>query len=446
MKSFAEVFDKVLEFVHEKVKCGELTAVAYDMWISSMKPDRLEGTKAYFFVQSEFQKGIILQNYEKLPKEAFLNVMGFEVDIEINPKEAANETDIEAVSKAKELEGSFDSGIYEYTFETFIVGSSNEFAHAACMAVTRNPGKEYNPLFLYSPPGMGKTHLLSAVQYSLKKSDPSMNIIYVTGEAFTNDIINAIRDKSTSEFRRKYRSADVLMVDDIQFISGKESTQEEFFHTFNELHTQGKQIILTSDRPPKDIKTIEDRIRTRFEWGLIADISAPEYETRVAITRRKAELLGLTLSDEVVDCIASKLKKDIRELEGCVKKLKASQMLLGTPPTLTQTQNAIREIISEESSEPVGAERIIAEVAGVYGVTTDDIRSSKRSAQISSARKVAAYVIRELTELSMQNIGEELGGKNHSTVSFYIDNVGEMMEEDSRFKETVEDIITAASK
>ena len=372
--------------------------------------------------------------------------MGFEVDIEINPKEAANETDIEAVSKAKELEGSFDSGIYEYTFETFIVGSSNEFAHAACMAVTRNPGKEYNPLFLYSPPGMGKTHLLSAVQYSLKKSDPSMNIIYVTGEAFTNDIINAIRDKSTSEFRRKYRSADVLMVDDIQFISGKESTQEEFFHTFNELHTQGKQIILTSDRPPKDIKTIEDRIRTRFEWGLIADISAPEYETRVAITRRKAELLGLTLSDEVVDCIASKLKKDIRELEGCVKKLKASQMLLGTPPTLTQTQNAIREIISEESSEPVGAERIIAEVAGVYGVTTDDIRSSKRSAQISSARKVAAYVIRELTELSMQNIGEELGGKNHSTVSFYIDNVGEMMEEDSRFKETVEDIITAASK
>lgn len=444
MKSFEEVFDKALNFVHEKVKSGDLTAVAYDMWISSMKPDRLEGAKAYFLVQSEFQRGIILQNYEKLLKEAFLNVIGFEVEIIITPEEAKAEP--EAVTqRQQELDKALDSGIYEYTFETFIVGSSNEFAHAACMAVTRNPGKEYNPLFLYSPPGMGKTHLLSAVQHSLKKSDPSLNIIYVTGEAFTNDIISAIRDKSTQDFRRKYRSADVLMVDDIQFISGKESTQEEFFHTFNELHTQGKQIILTSDRPPKDIKTIEDRIRTRFEWGLIADISAPEYETRVAITRRKAELLGLTLSDEVVDCIASKLKKDIRELEGCVKKLKASQMLLGTPPTLTQTQNAIREIISEESSEPVGAERIISEVAGVYGVTTDDIRSSKRSAQISSARKVAAYVIRELTQLSMQNIGEELGGKNHSTVSFYIDNVGEMMEEDNRFRETVEDIIAAAS-
>ncbi len=445
MKSFAEVFDKALDFVHEKVKSGELTAVAYDMWISSMKPDRLEGNTAYFKVQSEFQKGIILQNYGKLLEEAFLNVMGFEVKIEITPEEVSCEDDNAARNadpgKREEPEKTFDGGMYEYTFETFIVGSSNEFAHAACMAVTKNPGKEYNPLFLYSPPGMGKTHLLSAVQYSLKKSDPSLNIIYVTGEAFTNDIINAIRDKSTSDFRRKYRSADVLMVDDIQFISGKESTQEEFFHTFNELHTQGKQIILTSDRPPKDIKTIEDRIRTRFEWGLIADISAPEYETRVAITRRKAELLNLTLSDEVVDCIASKLKKDIRELEGCVKKLKASQMLLGAPPTLTQTQNAIREILSEESSEPVNAEQIISEVAGVYGVTTDDIRSSKRSAQISGARKVAAFAIRELTQLSMQNIGEELGGKNHSTVSFYIDNVGEMMEEDGRFKETVEDII-----
>ncbi|MCM1577277.1 MAG: chromosomal replication initiator protein DnaA [Ruminococcus sp.] len=450
MKSFAEVFDKALGFVNDKVKSGELTAVAYDMWISSMKPDRLEGNTAYFKVQSEFQKGIILQNYEKLLEEAFLNVMGFGVKIDITPEEkeegedgGEKETESRASETASGTSASkvLDSGMYEYTFETFIVGSSNEFAHAACMAVTKNPGKEYNPLFLYSPPGMGKTHLLSAVQYSLKKSDPSLNIIYVTGEAFTNDIINAIRDKNTPEFRRKYRSADVLMVDDIQFISGKESTQEEFFHTFNELHTQGKQIILTSDRPPKDIKTIEDRIRTRFEWGLIADISAPEYETRVAITKRKAELLNLTLTDEVVDCIASKLKRDIRELEGCVKKLKASQMLLGTPPTLTQTQNAIREILSEESSEPVGAEQIIAEVAGVYGVTTDDIRSSKRSAQISGARKAAAYVIRELTQLSMQSIGEELGGKNHSTVSFYIDDVGKMMEEDSRFRETVEDIV-----
>ena len=230
-------------------------------------------------------------------------------------------------------------------------------------------------------------------------------------------------------------------MDDIQFISGKESTQEEFFHTFNELHSQGKQIILTSDRPPKDIKTLEERIRTRFEWGLIADITPPDFETRVAIIRRKADLLNLTLTDDVVETIATRLKADIRQLEGCVKKLKASQHLMGTPPTMTQAMNAIREILSDDTIAPVTVDRIIGEVAGIYGVTSDDIRSMKRSSQISTARKVAAYVIKEMTQLSLQNIGAELGGKNHSTVSFYIDSISEAVATDSGTKETIEDII-----
>lgn len=441
MKSFAEVFDKVLEYIHQKVLNDELTTVAYDMWICSMQPIKLDGNVAYFNVQSAFQKGIILKNYEKLLKEAFLNVMGFEVEIEIIPAELSDENDSKPIKDREELEITFSNAEYDYTFDTFIVGRSNEFAHAACIAVSKNRGGAYNPLFIHGPSGLGKTHLLSAISNAIKASEPETNIVYVTGEVFTNELITAIKEKDTLSFKKKYRSADVLLVDDIQFISGKESTQEEFFHTFNELHSQGRQIVLTSDRPPKDIKTLEERIRTRFEWGLIADITTPDFETRVAIIKRKADLLNLTLSDDVVDCIATRLKSNIRQLEGCVKKLKACQHLVGTPPTMTQAQNAIREILSDDTPEPVTIDRIINEVASVYGVTGDDIRSMKRSSQISTARKVAAYVIKEMTQLSLQNIGAELGGKNHSTVSFYIDSIGESMETDSRIKETIEDII-----
>ncbi len=441
MKSFAEVFEKVLEYIHGKVLNEELTTVAYDMWICSMQPVKLDGNVACFNVQSAFQKGIILKNYEKLLKEAFLHVMGFEIEIEITPAELSDENDTKPIKDREELEITFSNAEYDYTFDTFIVGRSNEFAHAACVAVSKNRGGAYNPLFIHGPSGLGKTHLLTAVSNAIKTAEPSANIVYVTGEVFTNELINAIREKDTLSFKKKYRSADVLLVDDIQFISGKESTQEEFFHTFNELHSQGRQIILTSDRPPKDIKTLEERIRTRFEWGLIADITTPDFETRVAIIRRKADLLNLSLSDDVVDCIATRLKADIRQLEGCVKKLKACQHLVGTPPTMTQAQNAIREILSDDTPAPVTIERIISEVASVYGVSSDDIRSMKRSSQISTARKVAAYVIKEMTQLSLQNIGAELGGKNHSTVSFYIDSISESMSTDSRIKETIEDII-----
>lgn len=441
MKTFSEVFDKVLEYIHQKVVNEELTPVAYDMWICSMQPEKLDGNVACFTVQSDFQKGIILKNYEKLLKEAFLNVMGFEVEIEITPAEHIDKNNDKPIKDREELEKVISNAEYDYTFDTFIVGRSNEFAHAACIAVSKNRGGAYNPLFIHGPSGLGKTHLLTAIKNAIEASEPEANIVYVTGEVFTNELINAIREKDTLPFRKKYRSADVLLVDDIHFISGKESTQEEFFHTFNELHTQGKQIVLTSDRPPKDIKTLEERIRTRFEWGLIADITTPDFETRMAIIRRKADLLELTLSDDVVECIATRLKTNIRQLEGCVKKLKASQHLVGTPPTMTQALNAIREILSDDSPAPVTVDRIISEVASIYNVTSDDIRSMKRSSQISTARKVAAYVIKEMTQLSLQSIGAELGGKNHSTVSFYIDSIVESMTTDQRTKETIDDII-----
>ena len=437
MNSFAEVFDKALEYIHQMVRDNKLSQVAYETWITKMTPVKLEGNTAYLSVQSEFQKSIS-KNYESHLKEAFLNVLGFDVEINI-----IVEKDSEAVSDRSEesLKQTLSNSEYDYTFDTFIVGRSNEFAHAACVAVAQRRGSAYNPLFIHGPSGLGKTHLLTAIQNSIRASDPTTNIVYVTGEVFTHELITAIQKNDTLPFRNKYRNADILLVDDVHFISGKESTQEEFFHTFNELHQQGKQIVLTSDRPPKDIKTLEERIRTRFEWGLIADITTPDFETRVAIIRRKADLLNLDLSDDVIECIANRLKSNIRQLEGCVNKLKAAQHLVGTPPTMQQALNAIREILSDDQPEPVTIERIINNVASVYNVTPDEIRSSKRTSSISNARQVAAYIIKDMTELSLKEVGAELGGRDHSTVTFYIKTINDQMRNDPKVKETIEDII-----
>ena len=443
MKSFVEVFDKVKEYCAKKVEAGKLTDVAYRLWILNLKPVKLDGNEAVFNVQSEFQKDVILKNYEKILKEAFMEVLGFEVELKIIPEENEDEDDNSPVEKKKELEQSFSNAEYDYTFDTFIVGHSNEFAHAASIAVAKNPGSAYNPLFIHGSSGLGKTHLLSAISNQIKADRPDTNIIYVTGETFTNELINAIQQKKdTSQFHQKYRSADVLLVDDVQFIAGKDSTQEEFFHTFNELHKIGKQIVLTSDRPPKDIKTLEDRIRTRFEWGLIADISLPDFETRVAIVRRKAELLDLKIPDDVSEYIANHLKTNIRQLEGCVKKLKASKHLVGTPPSIAQAENAIREILSDDSPAPITFERILNEVASVYGISPEEILSKKRNKIISLARKVSCYIIKEITMMSYMAIGLEMGGRDHSTIMYYHDDITAAMAKDPRLKETIEDIIS----
>lgn len=442
MKSFVEVFDKVQEYCLRKVEKGELTDVAFRLWIKSLTPVKLDGNTACFNVQSDFQRDVILKNHEKLLKEAFAETLGFDVEIRIDILDTEDEADNDPVEKRKELEQSFSNAEYDYTFDTFIVGHSNEFAYAASTAVAKNPGSAYNPLFIHGPSGLGKTHLLTAISNEIKSRDPDTNIIYVTGEAFTNELINAIQQKKdTSQFHQKYRSADVLLVDDVQFIAGKDSTQEEFFHTFNELHKIGKQIVLTSDRPPKDIKTLEDRIRTRFEWGLIADISTPDFETRVAIVRRKAELLDLKIPDDVSEYIANHLKSNIRQLEGCVKKLKASKHLVGTPPSIAQAQSAIREILSDDKPAPITFDRILNEVANVYNVTSDDILSNKRSARISLARKISSYIIKETTSMSYKSIGLDMGGRDHSTIMYYCDDIKEMIQKDSQLKETIEDII-----
>ena len=424
MNSFEDLFNCVVDYCKE---VGGIGDVALKLWIKNLKPVNLEGNKAVFMVDSDFQRGVVLSNYEQLLKNGFKETLGFDVEIEIRIPDDDNKisspVDLDSLDeKQQELEKSYEYAKYDYTFDTFIVGSSNEFAYAACTAVAKGGGMVYNPLFIYGPSGLGKTHLITATANEMKRNNDKLKIVYVTGETFASEIINAIHTKSTAAFHDKYRSADVLLVDDIQFIAGKDSTQEEFFHTFNALYQDGKQIVLTSDRPPKAIKTLEDRIRSRFESGLIADISTPDFETRMAIIKRKAELLELKIPDDVAQFIANKIKTNIRQLEGAVKKLKALNHYAGSLPTISMAQSVIRDILNDDQPLPITVEKIIAEVANVYGVTPEDIRSTKRSSQISIARKVAVYVVREITQMPLASIGTEFGGRDHSTIVYAVNN------------------------
>jgi chromosomal replication initiator protein len=443
MNSFSEIFKCVLDVFAAMVEEKEMTPTAFDLWLKTMSPVSFDGAKVVLSAETEMTADIVRKNYLPRIESAFETVLGFPVEVLITHRDdiPPEEEEDPRIKKA-ELESTYKKAEYEYTFDTFIVGSSNKFAYAAAVAVANDPGDVYNPLFIHGPSGLGKTHLLTAIHNHLQINDPGRNIIYVTGEAFANELITAIQQKrNTSFFHEKYRNADVLLVDDVQFIAGKESTQEEFFHTFNELHKDGKQIVLTSDRPPKDIKTLEDRIKTRFEWGLIADISIPDYETRFAIIKRKAELLDLRLDDSIAEVIAVSLNANIRQLEGCVKKLKAIEHLVGTPPILSQAQAAIREVLTDDSEAPITVKKIMKEVSAVYGVNEDDIISDKRSQSVSNARKVCCYIIKEMTPLSFKNIGLEIGQRDHSTIIYYVDNVKQKMAEDRVTRETINDII-----
>ncbi|MDR0946811.1 MAG: chromosomal replication initiator protein DnaA [Ruminococcus sp.] len=451
MKSFTEVWEEALSYIQfHNIEHGEMPKTAYNVWILPIEPIELDLNRAVLGVDSEFQANITRRNYTGVLTAAISNVIGFPVEVEIIstalPVVSANDlTNDDALPEEKkvELNKTFKKAEYEYTFDTFIVGKSNQFAYAASVAVANEPGAVYNPLFIHGPSGLGKTHLLSAIAHQLEKTDSSLKVIYITGEAFTNELIDAIQHgRDTSDFHRKYRSTDVLLVDDVQFIAGKESTQEEFFHTFNELYKQKKQIVLTSDRPPKEIKTLEDRIRTRFESGILADISLPDYETRVAIIRRKAELLNLNIPDGITELIAMSLKGSIRQLEGCIKKLKAIEHLVGTPPQFNQAQNAIKEVLTDEAPPtPVTLAKILSEISRIYGISQEEILSNKRAANISIARKVACYIIKEVTPLSFKAIGVEIGNRDHSTVMYYYEDIKQKIGEDSHIQEVVKDIM-----
>lgn len=439
MESFMQVFNLV------KATCQEsISDVAFNLWIAPLEPVKLENDTAYLFIKSEFQKNIIIDKYLLLLTTAFNQVLGFDVNIEILTEDSENQKEIRLPLELDDktiTDGTMLNGEYEYTFDTFIVGSSNNFAVAACKAVASKQSGTYNPLFIYGPSGLGKTHLLMAIRHEIHKKTPDTNIIYVNGETFTNEFITSIENETTNQFHNKYRSADILLVDDIQFVAGKERTQEEFFHTFNELHRTGRQIVLASDRPPKDIKTLEERLRTRFESGLITDITTPDFETRIAIIRRKAELLDIEIPEEVAEFIATRLKNNIRQLEGAVKKIKAYKLLAGSNPSITVAQHVIKDILTDSQPVPLTINRIIEEVARTYGVSAEDIEGSTRTSPISNARKVAIYVVREITRLPLQEIGTKFNNRDHSTIVYALKDVEKSMKRDPHYKGVIEDII-----
>ncbi len=432
MESLKEMWALVCE--HLKASCGE---VIYDIWFKPIEIISFDGAKAVLSA-SEFMRKIIEQKFANELKNAFNAVMGFDVEVELVDPSAtapapAPAADRSAVASSLSIE--------KNTFETFVVGSSNRFAHAAAQAVAATPGAAYNPLFIYGNSGLGKTHLLCAISNEVKAKNPDADIIFTRGEDFVNLIVDGIKKKTMNEIHDKYRNCDVLLVDDIQFIAGKESTQEEFFHTFNALTQDGKQIVLTSDRTPKEIELLEERLRNRFEWGLIADIQPPDIETRMAIIQRKADTLGLELPADVIQYVAEKIKTNIRQLEGVVKKINALVNIEGSAINIAMAQVAIKDIMND--SRPVSSvvNAIISETARTFGVPQSDIISTKRDSKTAKARQIAIYIAREITDLTQEEISMYFGNRDRTTILHSIKTVSDNSERDSALKKTIDKII-----
>lgn len=425
-------FDEIWALVKEEIRCS-VAEVAYNVWLSPLEFVSFKNDTVYLSI-SDFKKKIIVDKFSLVVNTAFENVLGFPVTVEYVVPGDLIKNDTEGDGKKSDPD-------YDYTFENFITGPSNKFAHAAAINVAANPGKAYNPLFIYGHSGLGKTHLLMAIMNEIKQNNPNADIIYTSGELFTNELVYYIGNHNTYAFHEKYRKCDVLLVDDIQFIARAETTQEEFFHTFNALTSNDKQVVLTSDRPPREMMTLEERLRTRFEMGLIADIQPPTLETRMAIVKKKSDDLSLDLGDDVIKFIADNIKKNIRQLEGAVKKIKAYQDMEGSKPTIGVAKKAISDIINDNQPLPVTVENIIGEVSRTFDVTPADIRSDKRSSNISLARQVAIYIVDQVTGLSLKAIGNEFGNKHHSTIIYALKEIKNKLEKDIALKATVDDII-----
>ena len=435
MDSFKDVLEAAQAYCKEN-----LAEATYNLYIDGLEPISFEDSRyVTLSVRNDFICKIIKDRYLELLKNAFKEVLGFDVEITlVVPTTLPHEV---VIARQYDSDPKSPQGNYEFTFENFIKGPSNQFAFAAAQAVAANPSGAYNPLFIHGGSGLGKTHLLNAIKTEIQKNNPDFVIMYVSCEQFTTELIAAIRSGSTESFRMKYREADLLLVDDIQFIAGKESTQEEFFHTFNTLHEAGKQIVIASDRPAKEIKSLEERLRTRFESGLTADVQPPDFETRVAIVKRKAELLNLKLPQDVAEFIANHVKNNIRQLEGTVKKLNAYYMLEGIQPVISVAQTAIKDILNETQPVPVTIEKIIGEVSRTFNVSAADIRGTKRNASVANARRVAIHILREVTGMSMEEIGREFSGRDHSTIVYSLKTMEKELNNDPHLRETVDDII-----
>ncbi|MBQ2829154.1 MAG: chromosomal replication initiator protein DnaA [Clostridia bacterium] len=433
MDSFKALFDEVKKEIQKN-----LSEAVYNVWFEELEFVSFDGETVILSI-GEFKRKIIEQKFMQLLKDSFVKVAGFDVEI------GFSDNNLKATPKKAEPSPADSADDKESTFDNFVVGPSNKFAHAAALAVSVNPGavNEYNPLFIYGNSGLGKTHLLHSIENELRKSNPEMNILSTHGEAITNELIDCIQKGRMNEFHAKYRTVDLLLVDDIQFIAGRVQTEEEFFHTFNSLYNSGKQIVLTSDRLPKDMPTLAERLRTRFEWGLLADIQPPDLETRMAIVGRKAESMGIEIPNEVVLFIAEKIKSNIRQLEGAVKKIAAYVNIFGTNTvTINIAQNAVKDIFNDNSMSPeVITKKVIEEVARSFSIEVKEITSKKQYAAATNARQIAMYIISEMTGMPAKKIGESFSGRDHSTVLYSISKVREETKRNSSLKNTIEDII-----
>lgn len=442
MELILEKWEEILLTVKEE---HELTDISFNAWLKPLSICNIDGSKLYILVPSE-QMGInyITKKY-KLPIEvAIEEITGIKYELEFILPEQAERLKSFRSRNPEFLQSTEKSNLNpNYTFESFVVGKNNKFAHAASLAVAESPGEVYNPLYIYGGPGLGKTHLMQSIGHFILQQQPEKRVIYVTSEEFTNEVIDSIRNGNASamtKLRDKYRTVDVLMIDDVQFIIGKESTQEEFFHTFNVLHSAGKQIILSSDKPPKEMETLEERIRSRFEWGLLADIGYPDYETRMAILRRKQEVDGFHLDDEILDYIASNIKSNIRELEGALNKLLAFSNLEHTEITMDIAVHELQNIISPDKPKEITPQLVIEIVAEHFNISTDQMISKNRSSEIAKPRQIAMYLCKNMTSSQLETIGALLGGRDHSTIIHGIKKITEEYKNDENFNHLIETI------
>ena len=440
-----ENWQKILLLLKEE---HDISDISYHTWLEPLTPYSYENNTVTVIVPEQTFLKFVNKKYGLILKVTISEFIGQECEINFKVKEQVEDVEdrgpqLIANPKMPVSPDAIQSANLnpKYTFDTFVVGSNNNLAHAAALAVAESPGEIYNPLFIYGGVGLGKTHLMHAIAHFILKNDPKAKILYVTSETFTNELIDAIRNKNnitTTEFREKYRNNDVLLIDDIQFIIGKESTQEEFFHTFNTLYESKKQIIISSDKPPKEIETLEERLRSRFEWGLTVDIQSPDYETRMAILRKKEEMEGYNIENEVIKYIATHVKSNIRELEGALTKIVALSRLNKCDITLQLAEEALKDIISPGSQREVTAELILQIVADHFGLTPLDITSQRRSKEIVYPRQITMYLCRSMMDIPLQSIGKVLGGRDHTTIIHGCEKIAADLKKDDSLKNTIE--------
>lgn len=443
MDNIDALWDQVLSHMEKKV-----SKPSYDTWLKSTKASSLQGDTLIITAPNEFARDWLEGRYTHLIASVLYEVVGEELIVKFIIPQNQNSNDIGFEQQPKKTNDKNEDHIdfpqhmlnKKNNFDTFVIGSGNRFAHAASLAVAEAPAKAYNPLFIYGGVGLGKTHLMHAIGHYVLEHNPSAKVVYLSSEKFTNEFINSIRDNKAVEFRNKYRNVDVLLIDDIQFLAGKESTQEEFFHTFNTLHEESKQIVISSDRPPKEIPTLEDRLRSRFEWGLITDITPPDLETRIAILRKKAKAEGLDIPNEVMLYIANQIDSNIRELEGALIRVVAYSSLINKDINADLAAEALKDIIPSSKPKIITIYDIQKAVGEQYNVKLDDFKAKKRTKSVAFPRQIAMYLSRELTDFSLPKIGDEFGGRDHTTVIHAHEKISKLVQTDSQLQQHIKEI------